>query len=82
MAVLVQKYGGTSVGSIERIKKVAKRIIKSKKEGYQVVVVVSAMSGVTDRLTSLAHKISKEPHIREMDMLLSTGEQVSISLLA
>lgn len=82
MAVLVQKYGGTSVGSIERIKKVAKRIIKSKKEGYQVVVVVSAMSGETDRLTSLAHQISKEPHIREMDMLLSTGEQVSISLLA
>jgi len=80
--ILVQKYGGSSVGSVDRIKNVARRIIKSKEQGYKIVVVVSAMSGETNRLIALAHDITSEPAKREMDMLVSTGEQVSIALLA
>lgn len=82
MALIVQKYGGTSVGNVERIRNVAKRAIKTQAQGNQVVVVVSAMSGTTDHLIELAHKISPNPSRREMDMMVSTGEQVSIALLA
>jgi aspartate kinase len=80
--IIVMKFGGTSVGNIDKIKKVADRVIKSKNEDLKVVVVVSAMGDTTDNLIDLAGNISKEPGRREMDMLLSTGEQVSIALLA
>ncbi|MBV6492121.1 MAG: Aspartate kinase Ask_LysC [Turneriella sp.] len=80
--ILVQKFGGTSVGDPERIKRVAARIKSYYEKGYQLVVVVSAMGDTTDDLIELAAKISKNPPKREMDMLLSTGEQISISLLA
>ncbi|PHV61906.1 aspartate kinase [Cyanobacterium aponinum] len=82
MALIVQKYGGSSVGSTDRIKSVSKRIYKTVQEGNQVVVVVSAMGKTTDGLVKLAHEITSNPCRREMDMLLSTGEQVSISLLS
>lgn len=81
MPIIVQKYGGTSLGSTERIQKVAERVIQAKEQGYEVVTVVSAMAGETNRLMDLAQKISDHPPKREMDMLLSTGEQVSIALL-
>jgi len=80
--LIVQKYGGTSVGSVERIKEVAKRIAKSKKEGNDIAVVVSAMSGETNKLVELASKFSQVPKRREMDMLLSSGERVTSALLA
>ncbi len=80
--LIVQKYGGTSVGSVERIKEVAKRIAKSKKEGNDIVVVVSAMSGETNKLVELASKFSQTPKRREMDLLLSSGERVTSALLA
>ena len=82
MALIVQKYGGTSVGSIERIRHVAERVIEAKKTGDDLIVVVSAMSGETDRLIGLAHQIAERPDEREYDVLVSTGEQVSIALLA
>ncbi len=82
MALLVQKFGGTSVGTVQRIKAVAKRIAESKDIGHEIVVVVSAMGQTTDELTALAKGISSNPPQREMDMLLSTGEQVSIALLS
>lgn len=82
MALLVQKFGGTSVGSIERIQHVAAKIIATKQEGHDVVVVVSAMNGETDRLIQLAQAITPEPTPREYDMLVATGEQVSMALLA
>ncbi|MGB4270179.1 MAG: aspartate kinase [Spirochaetota bacterium] len=82
MKLIVQKYGGTSVGTVERIKAVANRIKRYVENGYSVVVVVSAMGKTTDQLIDLAKQINKNPDKREMDMLLSTGEQVSISLLA
>lgn len=82
MAMIVQKYGGTSVGSVERIQAVAQRIYKRAQAGNQLVVVVSAMGKTTDTLVQLANAISTNPNRREMDMLLSTGEQVSISLLS
>jgi aspartate kinase len=82
MALIVQKYGGTSVGSIDRIRNVAERVAKFKMLGHQVVVVVSAMSGETNRLIGLAKAITKEPDPRELDQLVSTGEQVTIALLA
>ena len=81
MALIVQKYGGTSVGTAERIQLVAEKVIETKKQGHQVVVVVSAMSGETNRLLSLADSITKSPNPRELDVLLSTGEQVTIALL-
>lgn len=81
MTLLVQKYGGSSVANIERIQNVARRIQKNHNEGHQMVIVLSAMSGETDRLLGLAEAITKRPNPREMDALISTGEQVSISLL-
>ncbi len=81
MALIVQKYGGTSVGSIDRIRNVANKIEKYRAEGHQLVVVVSAMSGVTNNLVAMAHDLQKEPSPREMDVLLSTGEQTTIALL-
>lgn len=82
MALIVQKYGGTSVGSTERIKNVAKRVAKAREQGHDVVVVVSAMSGETNRLVALAQEMQAYPDPREMDVILSTGEQVTIGLLA
>ncbi|MGF1479062.1 MAG: aspartate kinase [Cyanophyceae cyanobacterium] len=82
MALIVQKYGGTSVGSVGRIKAVAERVLKTLDNNHSVVVVVSAMGKTTDRLVGLAKEISAHPSRREMDMLLSTGEQVSIALLS
>ncbi len=82
MALLVQKFGGTSVGSVERIQAVARRIAASREQGHDLVIVVSAMGHTTDELTSLARALCPEPPQREMDMLLATGEQVSIALLA
>jgi len=81
MSLLVQKYGGTSVASIERIKQVATRIARSKQTGNDLVVVVSAMAGETNRLLALAHEISELPDEREKDVLLASGEQVSVALL-
>jgi len=80
--LIVQKYGGTSVGSIDRIQAVADKVAASQAQGNQVVVVVSAMSGVTNNLTAMAYELQKEPTPREMDMLLSTGEQTTIALLS
>jgi aspartate kinase len=82
MALIVQKYGGTSVGSVERIQAVAQRVVNTVKAGNSVVVVVSAMGKTTDGLVKLANEISTNPSRREMDMLLSTGEQVSIALMS
>src|SRR5690242_18015539 len=82
MALIVQKYGGTSVGSPERIKNVARRVARWKDQGHQVVVVVSAMSGETNRLIALAKEIQANPDPRELDVAISTGEQVTIGLLA
>jgi aspartate kinase len=82
LALIVQKYGGTSVGNVERIKAVAERVAKTIKKGNQVVVVVSAMSGETDKLIGLAHQFSPTPNEREMDMLLSSGERVTSALTA
>ncbi|MCS6296028.1 MAG: aspartate kinase [Nitrospira sp.] len=82
MALIVQKYGGTSVGNVERIHRVAERVERAQKDGHQVVVVLSAMSGETDRLLKLAHDATNSPDERELDMLLSTGERVTIALLA
>ena len=82
MALLVQKFGGTSVADVERIQAVAKRIADSREAGHDLVIVVSAMGHTTDELTGLARAISTNPPQREMDMLLATGEQVSIALLS
>ena len=82
MALIVQKYGGTSVGSIDRIRNVAARIKAERDKGHQVVAVISAMGGVTDKLIGMAREITEEPNEREMDVLLSSGEQQSIALLA
>lgn len=81
MSLLVQKYGGTSVGSVERIEAVADKLVKAHAEGHQLVVVVSAMSGETNRLIALAKDIMDSPTPRELDTLISTGEQVTIALL-
>lgn len=81
MSLIVQKYGGTSVGSVERIKAVAEKVSKFRQQGDDVVVVVSAMSGETNRLISLAQEMQEAPDPREMDVLVSTGEQVTIALL-
>ena len=82
MALIVQKYGGTSVGSIDRIRNVARRVARFQREGHQLVVVVSAMSGETNRLLGLAHELSRNPDPRELDVVAATGEQVTIGLLA
>lgn len=81
MALIVQKYGGSSVGTIDRIRNVANRLIATQQAGNQVVAVISAMSGVTDKLIGLAHQVMDTPPERELDMLVSTGEQQSIALL-
>ena len=82
MALLVKKFGGTSVGSINKIKNIVKNISKSKDAGHDIVIVVSAMGHSTDDLNDLAYSLSKNPPRRELDMLLSTGEQVTIALLS
>ena len=82
MALVVQKFGGTSMGSIDRIKHVAKRVLQEKEKGNDVVVVVSAMAGETDRLINLVKEITPEPNERDMDFVVSTGEQVSAGLLS
>jgi len=80
--LIVQKFGGSSVANVERIQNVAKRVTSYRKKGYDLVVVVSALGDTTDELIELAHKINSEPSEREMDMLLSSGEQISVALLA
>ena len=82
MALVVQKYGGTSVGSTERIAAVAEKVMATRSQGHDVIVVVSAMSGETNRLVALANSIADPPNAREFDVLLATGEQVTISLLS
>src|SRR5881396_3543382 len=82
MALIVQKYGGTSVGSVERIRNVARRVARYHREGHQLVVVVSAMAGETNRLLALARELAPDPHPRELDVVAATGEQVTIGLLA
>jgi aspartate kinase len=82
MALIVQKYGGTSVGSTERIRNVARRIARFRREGHDLVVVVSAMAGETNRLIALANDLSRNPNPRELDVVAATGEQVTIGLLA
>ncbi|HUL20649.1 MAG TPA: aspartate kinase [Thermodesulfobacteriota bacterium] len=82
MALVVQKYGGTSVGDVGRIKNVARRVLNTKNQGHELVVVVSAMAGETDKLIRLAQQITPAPDERELDVLVSTGEQVAIALLA
>src|SRR4029077_15461778 len=82
MSLIVQKYGGTSVGNPERILNVARRVIATQDAGHRVVVVVSAMNGVTDNLIGLARQVSPSPSEREMDVLLATGEQTTIALTA
>jgi aspartate kinase len=82
VALVVQKFGGTSVGSIEKIKNVAKRVVREKEKGNDVAVVVSAMAGETNRLLELASEVSDQPHEREVDVLVATGEQVTAALLS
>ena len=82
MALIIQKYGGTSVANAERVKEVAKRVLKYKKEGNDVIVVVSAPAGVTDSLIKRAYELTDKPNKRELDMLLTSGEQISIASLA
>src|SRR5437763_8561211 len=82
MRLVVQKYGGTSVGDAERIRNVARRLIETQREGARVVAVVSAMAGVTDNLIKLAHEISPRPSERELDILLATGEHAASALTA
>ncbi|MGH7431411.1 MAG: aspartate kinase [Candidatus Methylomirabilales bacterium] len=82
MTLVVQKYGGTSVADVGRIQRVARRIVEAKRAGHDVVVVVSAMAGETDRLLQLAHEITESPNERELDVILATGEQVAIGLLS
>jgi len=82
VALIVQKYGGTSVANVDRIHRVAERVERAHKDGHHIVVVLSAMSGETDRLLKLAHEVTRIPDDRELDLLLSTGERVTIALLA
>ena len=82
MTLIVQKYGGTSVGSLDRIRRVAERVAATKHSGADVIVVVSAMSGETNRLLAMSKELAKDPQEREVDALLATGEQVTSALLA
>jgi len=82
MALIVQKYGGTSVGSIEKIRNVAQRVLESYKEGHKMVIVLSAMAGQTDSLIKLAHQMCDDPDPRELDVLMATGEQMTVALFA
>ena len=81
MALIVQKYGGTSVADPERMRNVARHVAATRNAGHQLVIVVSAMGKATDNLLQLAHQVSQNPPSREMDMLLTTGERISMSLL-
>ncbi|HBG22046.1 MAG TPA: aspartate kinase, partial [Peptococcaceae bacterium] len=81
MQIIVQKYGGSSIAEPELIKNIARRVVETKQKGNKVVVVVSAMGDTTDELLKMAHQITASPCDRELDMLLSTGEQISIALL-
>src|SRR5829696_9038093 len=80
--LIVQKFGGTSVGSVERIQAVARRCLATQRQGHKVAVIVSAMSGETNRLLKLAQQCCPEPNERELDVIASTGEQVTVGLLA
>ena len=82
MRLIVQKYGGTSVGTPERIRNVARRLVETQREGCRVVAVISAMAGVTDELIKLAHEMSPHPTERELDILLATGEHAAAALIA
>ena len=82
MALIVQKYGGSSVANVERIKNVARRVVQTKRKGHRLVVVVSAFANTTDDLLEIAKAVSDHPKEREMDMLLATGEQASVAILA
>jgi aspartate kinase len=82
VSLIVQKFGGTSVGSVERIRSVARRVAKWKAAGHDLVVVLSAMAGETNRLIALARQIQAQPDPRELDVVATTGEQVTIGLLA
>ena len=82
MALIVQKYGGTSVGNPDRIANVANRVVQGWRQGHKMVVVLSAMSGETDRLINLAKELAEDPDPRELDVLLATGEQVTVSLFS
>jgi len=82
MSLIVQKYGGTSVGTVDRIRMVARRVAAARGHGHQLVVVVSAMAGETNRLIDLVHQLSERPNMREYDVVVSTGEQVTVGLLA
>ena len=77
MRLIVQKFGGTSVGTAERIRNVARRLVETQREGCRVVAVISAMAGVTDNLIKLAHEMSEQPTERELDILLATGEHAA-----
>ncbi len=81
MDIVIEKFGGSSVGTVEKINRVANRVIRTVEDGYRVVVVLSAMQGETNRLIQLAHQVSPEPSTRELDVVMSTGEQVTIGLL-
>src|SRR2546428_6010123 len=82
MRLIVQKYGGTSVGTSERIRNVARQLVETQREGCRVVAVISAMAGVTDELIKLAHEMSEHPAERELDILLATGEHAATALVA
>jgi aspartate kinase len=82
MALIIQKYGGTSVGDIDRIRNVARRVLEKHREGHRMLVVLSAMAGQTDYLVQLAHQMTEDPDPRELDVLMATGEQVSVALFA
>ena len=82
MSLIVQKFGGTSVANVEKIRRVAQRVIEYRRQGHDMVIVLSAMAGQTDRLIQLAKEMTTEPDPREMDVLVSTGEQVSVALFA
>src|SRR5947208_7880521 len=82
MSIVVQKYGGSSVADVTRIRRVAERVMETRRAGHDVVVVVSAMGDTTDELLALARKVSPAPHRRELDMLLTAGERISMALLS
>ncbi|MGH2696180.1 MAG: aspartate kinase, partial [Actinomycetota bacterium] len=82
MSIIVQKYGGSSVADIDRIRAVGDRVIRARKDGHEVVVVVSAMGDTTDELTAMAHELTPMPNPRELDLLLTAGERIAMSLLA
>src|SRR5258708_24726635 len=82
MAIIVQKYGGSSVADVDKLRRVAERVMRTRAQGHQVVVVVSAMGDTTDDLLAMAKRVSQNPQRRELDMLLSAGERISMALLS